>query len=95
MDRHIEKFDTRLDQVESLLKAVSAQHCRAKELSQDSRLPPDDLLVLLDSISNDLAKITCIMKDNQWGDDDAMSERERIMTVVEAAVHSLKSHAKA
>jgi len=95
MDRHIEKFDTRLDHVEGLLEAVSAKHCRAKELSQDPGLPPDDLLVLLDSISNDLAEITGIMKDDQWGDDDAMSERDRIMTVVEAAVHSLKSRSKA
>jgi hypothetical protein len=95
MDRHIEKFDTRLGHVESLLEAVSAKHYRAKELSQHPRSPPDDLLVLLDSISNDLAKITGIMKDDQWGDDDAMSENARIMKVVEAAVHSLKSRPKA
>jgi hypothetical protein len=83
LDRHILKFDARLQEVDGLLASASEKCRQAKELRHQHGLA--SLLPL----KRDLDKIRVIFSDDQWGDDEAMKEHDKVRARIDQLVASV------
>jgi len=88
----IDQLDSKLDQVDRLLRVASKKRDLIKEVLQHRNFSRDDT-GLLTNLDNDLKAISCIIEAD-GNDHVAKEERDRIFAALEKAVASINSRLK-